>query len=126
MNPDRPDWMSDGACVGANPELFFPTRGEQVDGAKAVCRTCPVTRLCLEYALDNNETYGIWGGRSERERRRMRRGHPTTPKLRPIEHGTTAGHRAHQLRGEEPCWACRDARNRYMEAVRSSRAKEPA
>ena len=66
-------WMVDAACTSVDPELFFPTRGESVDEAKAVCRGCPVRGECLEYALGRGEKYGLWGGASERERRRMRR-----------------------------------------------------
>jgi len=67
-------WMDDGACVGADPDLFFPRRGDNdaVTAAKAVCATCPVTSECLEYALAGQVKHGIWGGTSERERRRIR------------------------------------------------------
>src|SRR5690606_3263456 len=67
-------WMDDGACVGADLDLFFPQRGDNdaVAAAKAVCATCPVTSECLEYALSERVTHGIWGGTSERERRRIR------------------------------------------------------
>lgn len=70
---DPEDWMRAGECVGADPEVFFPTQGESVSEAKAICAPCPIRVRCLEYALDNNIVHGIWGGASERERRRMRR-----------------------------------------------------
>ena len=69
----RPAWHQHGACRGADPNLFFPARGESVKEAKAVCARCPVRAECLEYALTNQEKFGIWGGLSERERRQLRR-----------------------------------------------------
>lgn len=68
-------WMADGACVneGADPDLFFPGRGESNEDAVSICKRCPVRDLCLEYALEHGEHHGIWGGTSERERRRIRR-----------------------------------------------------
>ena len=71
-DPDT-DWMEQAACRGVNPDLFFPERGESIKGAKDVCHTCHVQTVCLDYALDHKETWGIWGGASERERRRLRR-----------------------------------------------------
>jgi WhiB family redox-sensing transcriptional regulator len=70
--PTRP-WMTAAACTGVDPDLFFPARGASTDDAKAVCRSCPVRLQCLEYALANGEKCGVWGGLSERERRRIRR-----------------------------------------------------
>jgi WhiB family redox-sensing transcriptional regulator len=70
---DSPAWMSDAACAGLNPDQFFPTRGEHVDQAKAVCAGCPVRQACHDYAVANGEKFGIWGGVSENERRRARR-----------------------------------------------------
>lgn len=70
---DTPRWQSFGLCRGVNPDLFFPERGESTREAKEVCRGCPVREECLEYALAGGEKFGIWGGLSERERRRIRR-----------------------------------------------------
>jgi len=58
---------------GVDPDLFFPERGASTREAKEVCRGCEVRIDCLEYALQNGEKFGIWGGMSERERRRIRR-----------------------------------------------------
>lgn len=69
----QPEWMADANCVGIDAELFFPQRGESTKQAKEVCRGCDVQAECLAYALNNGEKYGIWGGLSERERRRIRR-----------------------------------------------------
>jgi WhiB family redox-sensing transcriptional regulator len=60
-------------CLGVDPSLFFPERGASSTKAKAVCRGCTVREDCLNYALVRGEKHGIWGGLSERERRRIRR-----------------------------------------------------
>lgn len=72
LNEPQP-WMSAAECTGADLDTFFPTRGEDTGKAKAICASCCVRLECLAYAIDNDEHFGIWGGRSERERRRMRR-----------------------------------------------------
>jgi WhiB family redox-sensing transcriptional regulator len=65
-------WVVQASCLGCDPELFYPGRGESCREAKAVCAGCPVRVECLEYALETGEKLGIWGGASERERRRLR------------------------------------------------------
>ena len=67
------DWQDQANCLGVDPDLFFPERGASTREAKEVCRGCQVRTQCLEYALMNGEKFGIWGGLSERERRRLRR-----------------------------------------------------
>lgn len=70
----EPDpWKELGNCLGVDPELFFPERGASTKEAKEVCRGCEVRERCLEYAMDSGEKHGIWGGMSERQRRRLRR-----------------------------------------------------
>lgn len=66
-------WQEYANCLGVDPDLFFPERGASTREAKEVCRGCIVKDQCLEFALDNSEKFGIWGGMSERERRRIRR-----------------------------------------------------
>jgi len=66
-------WQDEANCLGVDPDLFFPERGASTREAKEVCRGCVVREECLEYALVNGEKFGIWGGMSERERRRIRR-----------------------------------------------------
>jgi WhiB family redox-sensing transcriptional regulator len=66
-------WQNYANCLGVDPDLFFPERGASTREAKEVCRGCVVTENCLEYALANGDKFGIWGGTSERERRRIRR-----------------------------------------------------
>ena len=72
MAPER-TWQRQANCMGVDPDLFFPERGASTREAKEVCRGCVVREDCLEYALTNSEKFGIWGGLSERERRRIRR-----------------------------------------------------
>jgi len=66
-------WQENANCLGVDPDLFFPERGASTREAKGVCAGCEVRLECLEYALGNGEKFGIWGGLSERERRRLRR-----------------------------------------------------
>jgi WhiB family transcriptional regulator, redox-sensing transcriptional regulator len=66
-------WQRQANCMGVDPDLFFPERGASTREAKEVCRGCVVREDCLEFALTNSEKFGIWGGLSERERRRIRR-----------------------------------------------------
>jgi WhiB family redox-sensing transcriptional regulator len=56
-----------------DPDLFFPERGQSCTEAKAICAGCPVRTECLDFAIVSCEQFGIWGGTSERERRRIRR-----------------------------------------------------
>ena len=70
---DDRSWQDKANCLGVDPDLFFPERGASTREAKEVCRGCVVRMECLEYALVNGEKFGIWGGMSERERRRLRR-----------------------------------------------------
>jgi WhiB family redox-sensing transcriptional regulator len=64
-------WMADGNCRNYPPAAFFPSDGVGVDRARKICASCPVTATCLEYALENRIDHGVWGGCSERERRRI-------------------------------------------------------
>ncbi len=66
-------WKLRANCAGVDPDLFFPERGASTREAKSVCRGCIVREDCLEYAICHSEKFGIWGGLSERERRRIRR-----------------------------------------------------
>jgi WhiB family redox-sensing transcriptional regulator len=73
--PPDPDsesaWMSEGNCRLHPPATFFPSDGVGVDKARKICRDCPVVARCLDYALDERIDHGVWGGCSERERRRI-------------------------------------------------------
>lgn len=68
-----PNWREDAACKGLNPELFHPARGEDAYQAIAVCAGCLVVEQCLHFALSNGIKVGIYGGKSERQRRMLRR-----------------------------------------------------
>ncbi len=67
------EWMAEGKCKNEPPSRFFPSDGVGVDAARQLCATCPVKSPCLEYALRNRIDHGVWGGTSERERRRILR-----------------------------------------------------
>ncbi len=66
-------WQTEALCAQTDPEAFFPEKGGSTRDAKKVCASCTVRSECLEYALANDERFGIWGGLSERERRRLRK-----------------------------------------------------
>jgi len=67
-------WQERALCAQTDPEAFFPEKGGSTREAKRICLGCEVRDECLEYALANDERFGIWGGLSERERRRLKRG----------------------------------------------------
>ena len=71
-------WLEHAACVGTDTAIFFVRRGEPARQALAICARCPVRPECLEFALVNDERFGIWGGTTETRRRRMRRAPPTS------------------------------------------------
>lgn len=74
---DRRDWMTDAACRGMDPSVFFVSHADTSGAsrrARRICADCPVSEQCLEYALANHETtHGFWGGTSPLERRRLMR-----------------------------------------------------
>ena len=73
-------WQDDANCKGVDPELFFPKRGESTRVAKEFCSQCKAQEHCLEYSILNAEKFGIWGGLSERERRKIRKDRGLTRK----------------------------------------------
>jgi WhiB family redox-sensing transcriptional regulator len=77
---DRDDsWQNRGACNGTPPHIMFPNQGDSNKRAKAFCKVCPVRVECLEFAIEHDERFGVWGGKSERERRAIRK------QRRPVE-----------------------------------------
>ena len=106
------------ACLGLDPNLFFSERGALVDAAKRVCMSCPVRAECLEFALVEVVKHGIFGGTSERERRRLHRERGISETRPRPPCGTTEGYSAHQRYGEDTCQACRDAHARWRNALR--------
>lgn len=71
--PEIPEWMERGLCAQTDPDAFFPDKGGSTRDAKKICQTCEVRSECLEYAVGNDERFGIWGGLSERERRKLKK-----------------------------------------------------
>ena len=67
-----PAWMKRGACRGEDRAMFFPGLGKTTTAARAICSNCSVRQECLEYALADTELAGVWGGTSDRERRKLR------------------------------------------------------
>ncbi|MER5706023.1 WhiB family transcriptional regulator [Streptomyces sp. NPDC002122] len=68
-----PPFVEDAVCGQTDPEVFFPEKGGSTREAKLLCFSCEVRVDCLDWALDNDQRFGVWGGLSERERRRLRR-----------------------------------------------------
>ena len=77
-------WQDGANCKGANADLFFPERGASTRTAKGICRECNVRQECLEFAITTGEKFGIWGGMSERERRRVRRDRQVAASVRRV------------------------------------------
>ena len=73
LESEGQSWQERALCAETDPEAFFPEKGGSTREAKKICTGCEVKAECLEYALFNDERFGIWGGLSERERRRLRR-----------------------------------------------------
>jgi hypothetical protein len=71
-------WVEQAICSETDPEMFFPNAGESNREAKRVCYGCPVRAECLRFALENGEAHGVWGGFSDRERKKMRPGRRTS------------------------------------------------
>ena len=78
---DIPDWTERGRCGETDPEAFFPEKGGSTRDAKKVCMACEVRTECLEWAIDNDERFGIWGGKSERERRKIKQDRAATTEV---------------------------------------------
>jgi WhiB family transcriptional regulator, redox-sensing transcriptional regulator len=73
VTEDEQEWQERALCAQTDPEAFFPEKGGSTREAKQICNSCDVRSECLEYALGHDERFGIWGGLSERERRRLKR-----------------------------------------------------
>lgn len=110
-------WADDALCAQTDPDSFFPEKGGETRTAKATCARCLVRAECLDYALANNERFGVWGGLSERERRKLigladidTEACGTYPK----------GYNRHTSKGEKPCDDCRLAANDYAQRRRDA------
>ncbi len=131
INETRQDpdsrWMADALCAQTGGDWWFvpDTRDhvEEIRNAKQTCQLCHVTTHCLEYALLNDERFGIWGGLTALERQRLRKDMNLPPPPPPEDwHGTDAGAKRHYRAGEPPCWECRTA---SMIAKREYRNRQP-
>ena len=71
-NASQLSWMDLGLCAEVGGDFHFPEKGGSVRAPKRVCRACDVRAECLAYALDTDQKFGIWGGMTERERRRLK------------------------------------------------------
>ncbi|MGW2013328.1 WhiB family transcriptional regulator [Streptomyces sp. NPDC001927] len=73
-DPTAPDlsWQENALCAQAGPEFFFPAPGSSTREAKQLCGACEGREACLQYALENDERFGVWGGLSEKERGRLK------------------------------------------------------
>ena len=68
--PEDDTWVAEAACRDASPDLFFSDRAEDIRAAVRICRRCPVAEECRAVALASGERFGVWGGQTERQRRR--------------------------------------------------------
>ncbi|MFD0923589.1 WhiB family transcriptional regulator [Saccharopolyspora rosea] len=73
LDEEEQEWQERALCAQTDPEAFFPEKGGSTREAKRICAGCEVRAECLEYALEHDERFGIWGGLSERERRKLKR-----------------------------------------------------
>jgi WhiB family redox-sensing transcriptional regulator len=85
-------WRDRAACLGVDPELFFPIGNTgpaliQTEEAKAVCRRCEVTEDCLSWAIESGQDTGVWGGLSEDERRALKRRNARARRADPVTNG---------------------------------------
>lgn len=109
--PEDLGWQEKALCAQTDPEAFFPEKGGSTRQAKAVCAICPVTEQCLGYALETDQRFGIWGGLSEQERKRLKRqqgfvsaGLPDG--LRRYREGREAEARQRMAAGRKRCSRC--------------------
>lgn len=103
------DWRDDAACAQVGGDEWFPELGSTNHRAKAVCDGCTVREACLQYALDNNETWGVWGGLSPTERRGLAHGKRTVDARCRKGHDTSS---PDSVYGSGECKKCANARRR--------------
>lgn len=88
MTADELAWQEFALCAQTDPEIFTPDKGGSTRAAKAVCAACDVTAQCLAYALAHDERFGVWGGLSENDRKKLRKGTYIPGQIRPAGHGS--------------------------------------
>jgi WhiB family redox-sensing transcriptional regulator len=111
-------WVQDALCAQTDPEAFFPDKGGSTHDAKAVCASCDVVAECLAYALRNDERFGIWGGLSERERRKLNQKPKGRKKACVHGHAYTPENTRFTPKGAIRCRAC----DRNAQAMRRRNA----
>lgn len=111
---DTPAWMAAAACKGMT-EIMFPNRGEDSRDGRTICLTCPVREECLDAAIDNGEKYGVWGGLSETQRRRVRRDRNRNKP--PVETCVNGHPKEHQSAVNGKCLICHVNNNRRYRGV---------
>lgn len=85
---ETPDWHRDAACAEVDPDLWFPEKGGSTRDAKRICVSCEIRTACLQYALEHDERFGVWGGLSERERRNLQRASVTVARRKQLADAT--------------------------------------
>lgn len=110
VSNERPGWWDAAECRGVDPNVFYPFTDADVAAAKAICAQCPVRQACLDHALAHREDYGVWGGATERERRKMTR----APKRKRAGHGTRS-----LYAGGCRCPRCTAANAHYLRITRA-------
>lgn len=130
-------WRYHAACAGGDQDLFFPEPGDGPAVAKAVCGTCPMCHPGLDYVLADPTLVGVWGGYTERERRKLRTGRQPADRPSPDEEqtarreprrerkpcGTAAAYARHRRRGEAAYDACKEAKRRKFAQTTRRRRK---
>jgi WhiB family redox-sensing transcriptional regulator len=106
---EESSWQDLAMCTQTDPDAFYPELGESTGPARAVCRICPVSAPCLQYAIDNGEEWGIWGGLSERERRGLRRDPAGRDLCKKELHLMEGGNVLTDAAGVRRCAACKAA-----------------
>ncbi|QCB93322.1 WhiB family transcriptional regulator [Cellulomonas shaoxiangyii] len=130
--PTIPAWVDSAACASVGGDYWYPEKGDRAsaDYARKVCGTCPLIATCLEYALDNNEPHGIWGGLTPKQRQRLG-GAPVSDMDEsddeldapaPRGHGTVGAYNMHRRRGENACHWCKQAQAAYSREYRARKA----
>ena len=129
LNPeiDLERWWEEGNCLGMDPNLFYPERGKSTKEPKEICSNCPVQLHCALESLENNEKHGIWGGLSERERRRIRRQRKDQRKHSDAEKFlATLEAVKGQIKHNKEAKLAQEARSKALRAERKARAIEKA
>lgn len=113
-------WISQALCPQHEPDIFYapPTAVHTQRTAKSICADCPVRAECLTHAIEHDETHGVWGGLTARERRDLTRA--DRPATITAQCGTTTGASQHYRRGEPCCAACRTAASEARKNQRAS------